>query len=305
MTATTSEHARRLGAAPDAALLDPAERMGIDELRALQLERLQWTLRHAYDNVPHYRAAFDAAGVHPDDCRELADLAKFPTTAKADLRDNYPFGMFAVPQDQVRRIHASSGTTGRPTVGRLHRARHRHVGHGHGPLHPGGRRAGRGPAAQRLRLRPVHRRAGCPLRRREARLHRHPDLRRHDPAPGAADPGLRAPRDHGDAVLHAHRHRRDGEAGHRPALHLAGDRHLRRRAVDRADAPGDGGAPRHRGDRHLRPVRGHGARRRAGVRGDQGRPAHLGGPLLSRRSSTRSPGRCCRRARRASWSSPR
>jgi phenylacetate-CoA ligase len=116
MTAVTSETPRRLGAPPDEALLDPAERLSVDELRALQLERLQWTLRHAYDNVPHYRAAFDAAGVHADDCRELADLAKFPTTAKADLRDNYPFGMFAVPQDQVRRIHASSGTTGRPTV---------------------------------------------------------------------------------------------------------------------------------------------------------------------------------------------
>ncbi len=90
--------------------------MSIDELRALQLERLQWTLRHSYENVPHYRAAFDAAGVHPDDCTELADLAKFPTTSKADLRENYPFGMFAVPQDQVSRIHASSGTTGRPTV---------------------------------------------------------------------------------------------------------------------------------------------------------------------------------------------
>jgi phenylacetate-CoA ligase len=116
MTTSTHELSRRLGAAPAAELLDPAERMGADELRALQLERLQGTLRHAYDNVPHYRAAFDAAGVHPDDCRELADLAKFPFTAKADLRDNYPFGMFAVPQDQVRRIHASSGTTGRPTV---------------------------------------------------------------------------------------------------------------------------------------------------------------------------------------------
>jgi phenylacetate-CoA ligase len=108
--------ARRLGEAPAHASLDPAERMGVDELRVLQLERLRWTLRHAYDNVPHYRAAFDAAGVHPDDCRELADLGKFPTTSKTDLRDNYPFGMFAVPQDQVRRVHASSGTTGRPTV---------------------------------------------------------------------------------------------------------------------------------------------------------------------------------------------
>src|SRR3954451_23151496 len=115
MTASTGV-TRRLGAAPDGSLLDPAERMGLEELRALQLERLQWTLCHAYENVPHYRAAFDAAGVHPDDCRELADLAKFPTTSKADLPANYPFGMFAVPQDQVRRVHASSGTTGRPTV---------------------------------------------------------------------------------------------------------------------------------------------------------------------------------------------
>jgi phenylacetate-CoA ligase len=113
---TTAGTARRLGAVPDADTLDPAERLGVDELRALQLERLRWSLRHAYDNVPHYRAAFDAAGVHPDDCRELADLARFPTTSKADLRDNYPFGMFAVPREQVRRIHASSGTTGRPTV---------------------------------------------------------------------------------------------------------------------------------------------------------------------------------------------
>jgi len=86
---------RRLGDPPPAGLLDPPERMSVDELRALQLERLQWTLRHAYENVPHYRASFEAAGVHPDDCRELSDLAKFPTTSKADLRENYPFGMFA------------------------------------------------------------------------------------------------------------------------------------------------------------------------------------------------------------------
>ena len=96
--------------------LDPIERASLDELRALQLERLRWSLRHAYENVPHYRHAFDAAGVHPDDCRDLADLARFPFTTKADLRDNYPFGMFAVPREQVARIHASSGTTGRPTV---------------------------------------------------------------------------------------------------------------------------------------------------------------------------------------------
>ncbi|MGW1101846.1 phenylacetate--CoA ligase PaaK [Streptomyces sp. NPDC002540] len=98
------------------ALLDEAERMGRDELEALQLERLRATLRHAYENVGHYRAAFDRAGVGPDDCRTLADLARFPFTTKADLRDNYPFGMFAVPEERIRRIHASSGTTGRPTV---------------------------------------------------------------------------------------------------------------------------------------------------------------------------------------------
>ncbi|MGZ4603124.1 MAG: AMP-binding protein, partial [Kineosporiaceae bacterium] len=87
-----------------------------DELTALQLERLQWTLRHVYDHVPHYRQAFEAAGVHPDDCRSLEDLARFPFTTKQHLRDHYPFGMFAVPRDQVVRVHASSGTTGRPTV---------------------------------------------------------------------------------------------------------------------------------------------------------------------------------------------
>jgi len=101
---------------PRAGDLEPIETASRDELTALQLERLRWTLRHAYDNVAHYRSAFDATGVHPDDCRELADLAKFPFTTKADLRDNYPFGMFAVPREQVSRIHASSGTTGRPTV---------------------------------------------------------------------------------------------------------------------------------------------------------------------------------------------
>lgn len=98
------------------ALLDAAERLDRKELEALQLERLRATLHHAYDHVGFYRAAFDAAGLRPDDCRTLADLARFPFTTKTDLRDNYPFGMFAVPEDQVRRIHASSGTTGRPTV---------------------------------------------------------------------------------------------------------------------------------------------------------------------------------------------
>jgi len=96
--------------------LEPIERASRDELQALQLERLKWSLKHAYDNVPHYRRAFDEAGVHPDDLKTLADLAKFPFTEKKTLRDNYPFGLFAVPREQVVRVHASSGTTGKPTV---------------------------------------------------------------------------------------------------------------------------------------------------------------------------------------------
>jgi phenylacetate-CoA ligase len=96
--------------------LEPIERAGRDELQALQLQRLKKTLALAHANVPHYRAAFEAHGVHPSDCRSLADLAKFPFTQKKDLRENYPFGMFAVPREKVVRVHASSGTTGKPTV---------------------------------------------------------------------------------------------------------------------------------------------------------------------------------------------
>jgi phenylacetate-CoA ligase len=96
--------------------LEPIEKSSIDELRALQLKRLMSTLQHAYANSPVYRAKFNAAGVQPADCRSLADLAKFPFTTKKDLRDSYPFGMFAVPREQCVRLHASSGTTGKPTV---------------------------------------------------------------------------------------------------------------------------------------------------------------------------------------------
>jgi phenylacetate-CoA ligase len=96
--------------------LDPIEISSRDEIAAVQLQRMKWSLKHAYDNVPHYRKAFDAAGVHPYDLNQLSDLARFPFTVKSDLRDNYPFGMFAVPREQVVRVHASSGTTGKPTV---------------------------------------------------------------------------------------------------------------------------------------------------------------------------------------------
>src|SRR5213595_291473 len=96
--------------------LDEAERASRDEIVALQTKRLAWSLKHAYDNVAHYRKAFDAAGVHPSDFRQLTDLAKFPFTVKTDLRDNYPFNMFAVPREKLVRVHASSGTTGKPIV---------------------------------------------------------------------------------------------------------------------------------------------------------------------------------------------
>src|ERR1700735_1500021 len=96
--------------------LEPIETASTDELRSLQLQRLQWSLRHAYENVPHYRGAFDAAGGHPDDCKALADLAKFPFTAKADLREYYPLGRIAVSREPRARVHAPSGPTGRATV---------------------------------------------------------------------------------------------------------------------------------------------------------------------------------------------
>ncbi|AXI44861.1 phenylacetate--CoA ligase [Sulfitobacter sp. SK012] len=101
---------------PAPSSLDPIEIASRDEISTLQLDRLKWSLRHAYDNVPFYKDSFDAAGLHPDDLQDLSDLAKFPFTTKADLRNNYPFGMFAVPREDVARIHASSGTTGQPTV---------------------------------------------------------------------------------------------------------------------------------------------------------------------------------------------
>ena len=101
---------------PSPDILDPIETASRDEITALQQQRLAWSLRHAYDNSAFYRKRFDEAGVHPDDFKTLEDLAKFPFTMKQDLRDTYPFGMFAVPREQLVRIHASSGTTGKPTV---------------------------------------------------------------------------------------------------------------------------------------------------------------------------------------------
>src|SRR5258707_1411472 len=96
--------------------LDEAERASRDEIMALQTRRLAWSLKHAHDNVAHYKKAFDTAGVHPSDFKQLSDLAKFPFTVKTDLRANYPFNRFAVPREKLVRVHASSGTTGKPIV---------------------------------------------------------------------------------------------------------------------------------------------------------------------------------------------
>ena len=112
----TTRDATVLDLKPQPSELDPVEISPVEVIRDLQLHRLKWSLRHAYENVPHYRRAFDAAGVRAEDVQTLADLAKFPFTGKADLRANYPFGMFAVPRADIARIHASSGTTGKPTV---------------------------------------------------------------------------------------------------------------------------------------------------------------------------------------------
>ena len=260
--------------------LDPIERASADELHALQLERLQWSLRHAYANVPHYRAAFDAAGVHPDDCKDLADLAKFPLTSKADLRENYPFGMFAVPREQVVRVHASSGTTGRATVvgytrddievwatvvARSIRAAGGRPGHiihnayGYG-LFTGGLGAHYG--AEKLGCTVVPVSGG--MTERQVTLIRdfRPDIIMVTPS-------------YMLAIIDEMERQGDD-----PAASLAAVRHLRRRTVDERDAGRDGGQGRPRRHRHLRPVRGDRPGRSAGVRGDQGRPAHLGGPLL-------------------------
>ena len=206
---------------------------------ALQLERLRWTLQHAYANVPHYRAAWDAAGVHPDDCTELADLARFPFTTKKDLRDNYPFGMFAVPREQVARDPRVVGHDGQADRRRLHQGRPRHLGRRGGPVDPRGRRAPGDEGARRLRLRAVHRWARGALRRRAARLHGDPDVGRPDGEAGPAHPRLRAGHHHGDPVVHALDPRRDGAAGHRPADDVAQGRHLRGRAVDDGHAGRD------------------------------------------------------------------
>ena len=195
--------------------MDDAERASRDEIMALQTKRLAWSLAHAYDNVAHYRKAFDSAGVHPSDFRQLSDLAKFPFTVKTDLRDNYPVqhvrgaARKAGPRPRLFRHHRQADR------GRIYPSRYRHVVGGDGALDPRRRRPYRHDHAQRLWLWPVHRRARRALRRRATGLHRGAGLRRHDRAAGAADQRFQARHHHGDAELHAGDPRRVQETGAR------------------------------------------------------------------------------------------
>ena len=232
------------------------------DIAALQLARLKQTLAHAYAKVPHVRAKFDAAKVKPDDCKSLADIVRFPFATKADLRDTYPFGLFAVPREQITPAARLLRHHRQGHRGRLHQSRPRPVDRPDGALHGLRRRAAGRHRAQRLRLRPVHRRARRALRRRAARLHRGAGVGRHDRAAGDAAAGLRRARALRHAVLRAQHRRGRGGHGRRHPQAAAAHRHFRRRAVERRDAPRPRGAARASGGRSLRAVRDHRAGRR-------------------------------------------
>src|SRR3954465_1827548 len=258
--------------------LEAVEKLSVGKLRQLQLKRLRWSLEHAYKNVAHYRKKFGAAKGKPAQCKSLDDLSRFPFTTKADLRETYPFGMFAVPMDKIVRIPASSGPTGKPTVvgytarnlamwsdvmARSMRAAGArpgdkvHNAYGYG-LFTGGLGAHYG--AGRLRA------------------DRGPGRRRHDRASSATHRRLQAADHHGHAELHARHRRRDGAAGPRSEEELAAHRHVRRRAVDQPAEKLDREKNLPAGDRSLWPVRDHRPRGRLRVPRDQGRPHLLGRP---------------------------
>ena len=297
----------RLGAAPERGLLDPIEIASRDEIVALQTRRLAATLRRVYDNVAadarQIRRAWRASRRFP---RSRRSRAVFPSPTKADLRANYPFGLFAVPR------------TDRWSASTLHRARRasrrwsatpaaiiemwseRHRAH-----HPRRRRALGHDRAYRLRLRPLHRRARLSLRRRAARLHGRAGLGRHDGAAGAADLRLRARHPDGDAFLRARHRRRVSRAGARPARLGAEARLFRRRALDRRRCAPRSRTPSISTRSTLRPLRGDRSGRRRRMRRDQGRAPCLGGSFLSRGDRPGDAAPCCPMARSASSSSPR
>ena len=264
-----------------------AETMPRSELKALQLARLKTTLERAYHKVPHYKKKFDAAGVKPTDLKSLADLARFPFTVKTDLRDNYPFGMFAVPREQLLRLHASSGTTGKPTV----------VGYTKGDLDLWADLMARCLAS--MGARPgeiVHNAYGYGLFTGGLGAHYGAERLGCTVVPmsgGGTERQVTLLQDFGaahpvrHAVLRA-QHRRDRRRhGRRSPQAAAAHRHLRRRAVDRRHAPRHRGAARHQGGRHLRPVGNHRAGRRLRMPRGAERPARLGGPFPVRGDRSR------------------
>ena len=258
------------------AALEPVLGASRDALESLQLERLQSTLRHAYANNPAYRRKFDAAGVAPEDLRTLTDLARFPFTTKDDLREAYPFGFFSVPREQVARIHASSGTTGKPTVvgythndiatwGNLVARSIRaaggragmtvHVAYGYG-LFTGGLGAHYGAEAAGCTVIPMS--GGQTERQVQLICDFRPDIIMVTPS------YMLAILDEFTSI------------GDRPAVDHAARRHLRRGTVGRRHARGNRIRIQHRCLRHLWSVGGHGTRRRAGIRAHQGGADHLG-----------------------------
>ena len=284
--------------------LEPVEVASRDQLLTLQLERLKWSLQHAYDNIAHYRTKFDKAGVHPRGSEIAGRSRQIPVhhqgrpARELSLRDvrradaGYRSGACFV------RHHRQANS------GRLYRTRYRHVGVGDGALAARGRRDRRRHRPQFLWLRPVHRRARRTLRRRASRRGRDSDVGRPDREAGADDPGLQAHRADVHAVLFADHRRRIGSPGHQAGQHQSAHRRVRRRTLDQRNAQGDRGAPRHRRDRHLRPVRG---------RSDRAWPAKPSRPRTVRisgktifipRSSIPSAARCCRTGPTANWCSP-
>ena len=265
--------------------LDPIEIASRDEIAALQLARLK----------ERCRARLRQRAPLPEGVRRRRRASRRPQVARRSrqvpvhhqggparqlsLRDVRRPARADRAHPRLLRHHRQADRR------RLHQGATSRRGPGGGALDPRLGRPPRHEAAQRLRLRPLHRRPRPALRRRAARPHHHPRLRRHDRAPGAADRRLRARHHHGDALLHAGDPRRVPPPGPRPARDLAEGRHLRRRALDQRHAPRDRAGLRHARRRHLRPVGGDRPGRRQRVRRDQGRPAHLGGPFLSRRSS--------------------
>ena len=282
-----------------------AETMPRSELNALQLSRLKTTVERAYNKIPHYKKKFDAAKVKPVDLKSLADLARFPFTVKTDLRDNYPFGMFAVPRDQVLRVHASSGTTGKPTV----------VGYTKNDLDLWASLMARCFASYGARPGDiVHNAYGYGLFTGGLGAHYGAERLGCTVVPmsgGGTERQVTLMQDFGAQRLVRHallraQHRRDRrEDGRRPPQAAAAHRHVRRRAVDRRHAPRHRGQARHPGRRHLRSVRDHRAGRRLRVPADAERAARLGRSFPVRGGSIPRPCSRCRWARPANWSSPR